>query len=93
MATVSRGMAAQNIHVDYDRESDVLYIALGNPVAAISDYVDGIIYRYSETGDQPCGATIVGFKGNKWDMKSLAKDVATHLHIKASDLMNAISKI
>jgi len=95
MANLITSASDHQIHVDYDRDSDVLYIALGNPVAAVGDYVDGIIYRFSETTDEPCGVTVVGFKENKWDKKVtvLAKDIATHLHIKSDDLLSALSKV
>ncbi len=73
---------ASQITVDYDRDVDVLYVAIGKPRPGEGeDRPGGIVYRYAVEDDTPCGLTIVGFRRNEWHTKpgDLAKLIADHL--------------
>ena len=52
-----------NLQIDYDDGADVLYIALGNPRAAISKEVSaGDFVRIDPFTDEVVGDTILDFK-------------------------------
>jgi hypothetical protein len=70
------------VSVDYDRDVDVLYVAIGKPRPAEGeDRPRGVVYRYAMDDDAPCGVTIVGFRRNGWHEKlgELARFVAAQL--------------
>lgn len=70
------------VSVDYDRHSDILYIALEPIVPAEGeDFPRGIVKRFSMEDDTPVGVTVNGFKRNSWDrdVRRLAAIVAAHL--------------
>jgi uncharacterized protein YuzE len=49
--------------LDYDQESDVLYVSLGAPQQAITDEVeDDILLRYCPPSLEVVGITIVNFR-------------------------------
>ena len=51
------------IDAAYDRHADVLYIALGRPRPDYGEEGDeGIIWRFAEADDAPCGVTVLGFR-------------------------------
>ncbi len=81
MAAVRKHLAAK-VSVDYDRDVDVLYVAIGKPCRAEGeDGPGGVVYRYAMDDNAPCGVTIVGFRRNGWPEKlgELAKLVADQL--------------
>ncbi|MHB8744317.1 MAG: DUF2283 domain-containing protein [Sulfuricaulis sp.] len=48
---------------DYDKEADVLYLALGKPARALSvDIGEGLILRYDESRNEVVGLTVVGLR-------------------------------
>lgn len=48
---------------DYDEQSDVLYMAFGEPVAAHSEHTDeDILLRYSMKDGSLVGITVLGFR-------------------------------
>lgn len=53
----------ENLSWDYDKEADVLYIAIGEPRKAIGiDIGEGLIVRYMEETGEVVGLTIIGVK-------------------------------
>lgn len=51
------------IKTDYDKENDVLYISLGNPVPSFGEEDDeGIIIRKSKDTHELSGVTIIKYK-------------------------------
>jgi len=81
MAAVRKHLAMK-LSVDYDRDGDVLYVAIGKPRPAEGeDRHGGVVYRYAMDDNAPCGVTIVGFRRNGWHEKlgDLAKVVADQL--------------
>jgi uncharacterized protein YuzE len=49
------------LHLDYDEDGDVLYIAFGGPKPAIGvDVGEGVIVRYDEKRKEVIGLTIIG---------------------------------
>lgn len=77
----------------YDSTADVLYVALGEPIAAEGTLVDGVIYRYaSGHKERPCGATVIGYLEDHWDSKlnDLAQLIARHLRVHPEDVTRAI---
>ena len=62
---VQIGIAEESSRVSwrYDPEADVLYLAIGQPKAAIGvDIGDGVIARYDEDKNILVGLTVVGLK-------------------------------
>ncbi len=53
----------ENLNWDYDEESDVLYISIGEPQKALSvDIGEGAIVRYIEATGEVVGLTLIGVK-------------------------------
>lgn len=49
------------LHLDYDEEGDVLYLAFGQPKPALGvDIGEGVVLRYDESKKEVVGITIVG---------------------------------
>ncbi|MGB9858833.1 MAG: DUF2283 domain-containing protein [Moorellaceae bacterium] len=59
--------------LNYDKEHDVLYISLGEPVPSYSeeDGAEGVLIRYSLATGEVSGATILDY--SKRDKKELLK--------------------
>jgi hypothetical protein len=77
----------------YDSDADVLYVVLGEPVAAEGTLVDGVIYRYaSGHKDRPCGATVIGYREDHWESKlsDLAQLIGRHLRVHPEDITRVI---
>ena len=72
------------IRVDFDAQSDVLYISLGQPVPSDSDSQErGIQYRFAWSDNAPSGVTIMGFKFYGWNnrLSELAEIVGDHIKL------------
>jgi hypothetical protein len=84
------------VSVDYDRHSDVLYIAL-EPIqpAEGEDFPRGIVKRFSMEDGSPVGVTVVGFKRNAWDrdVLLLAAIATAHLLRSPSESENLLRQI
>jgi hypothetical protein len=83
------------ITIDFDRDADVLYIALGSPQPAESEERDkGIVLRYSVKNDAPCGVTVVGFRDHGWARRrnDLVALVAEHLGVPPEVVSDALSQ-
>ena len=53
----------ENLDWDYDEESDVLYISIGEPQKAVSvDIGEGAVVRYIEATGEVVGLTLIGVK-------------------------------
>lgn len=53
----------ENLRWEYDEEADVLYISIGEPLAAVGlDVGEGVIVRYREETGEVVGITIIGMK-------------------------------
>jgi uncharacterized protein YuzE len=53
-----------NLTWDYDDEADVLYIAVGEPQAAVGvDVGNGLILRYDAKKHEVVGLTLIGVRG------------------------------
>ena len=49
------------LHLDYDEEGDVLYLAFGQPKPALGvDIGEGVVLRYDEKKKEVVGLTIIG---------------------------------
>lgn len=73
------------IQSSYDENTDVLYLSIYGPVAAITEEGDdGLLLRYSMVDENPVGVTILDFR-RAWSqhLSSLAKRVASFLHVSA----------
>jgi len=94
MAAVAKQPSAQ-LSVEYDRNADVLYIAIGKPRSAEGeDGPGGVIYRYAIDDNAACGVTIVGFRRNGWHENAtrLAALIANHLNAKAGQIETMICR-
>lgn len=82
----------KKIVVTYDREADVLYVAIGQPEPAVGEVINGVIYRYSNATKAPCGATVLGYRDEGWSnrLSDLADEIANHLPVLSGDLVKVI---
>ena len=86
---------ASKLSVDYDRDSDVLYVAIGEPRPAEGEEGSrGVVYRYAVDDNTACGVTIVGFRRNGWgeDAPKLAELIANQLHAEAGPIEKMICR-
>ncbi len=52
-----------NVTWDYDKEADVLYLSLGEPVPAVGvDIGDGLVLRVDEARNEVVGLTVIGLR-------------------------------
>jgi uncharacterized protein YuzE len=52
---------ASPVNWEYDKEADVLYLSIGDPVPAVGvDVGDGVVLRYDEARRQVVGITLIG---------------------------------
>ena len=75
MVAARRVAHAPPLTADYDRDADVLYVAVEPIVAAEGeDAPRGVVLRYSIAKNVPCGITVIGYKRNRWpsDLRQLA---------------------
>lgn len=55
--------SANNLTLDYDRDSDVLYISIGEPSPGVAEHLDDdILLRYSLDTGELIGVTVLGFR-------------------------------
>ena len=83
------------LKISYDVDSDVLYLALGDPVPATTDEDDhGLLLRYARSDGHPCGVTVLGFHST-WEAKAgeLSEIVSEHLHLKPRDVLRTIRAV
>lgn len=53
----------ENLHWDYDRDADVLYISSGEPHKALGvDIGEGTIVKYIESTGEVVGLTLIGIR-------------------------------
>ena len=51
------------LHLDYDEDGDVLYLAFGRPKPALGvDIGEGVVVRYDEKKKEVVGLTIIGIR-------------------------------
>lgn len=54
---------SEDLTRDYDEDADILYIAVGQPRAAVGvDIGEGVIARYDEAYREVVGLTVVGMR-------------------------------
>lgn len=88
--------AKKKISINYDRSGDVLYLALGKPVRAISDEDDlGLVYRFAMDDGRPCGVTVIRYKGGRWahQIPELAKRISDQLRVGAKTVQRALESV
>jgi len=94
MAAVKKNSSvAPTVRAAYDRMADVLYITLGAQVPAEGDgRPGGIELDYALSDRSPCGATVVGYRLNRWPEKGdeLVREIAQHLAVSSSELAAAV---
>lgn len=87
---------AERVRVKFDVRGDVLYVSLGTPVAAFSESRSrGILLRFDEVDEKPCGLTVLGFSENRWDddIEELAELIAKHFkEVRAQEILEALHK-
>jgi hypothetical protein len=91
VGAVKRGRT--KLAVDYDRNSDVLYIGRGDWVAVEGEgRADGLELDYALADGKPCGATVIGFRRNGWPdrLDELAGLVAAHLGVTPETVSQAL---
>ena len=82
------------IVLDYDKNSDVLYIAKNKPCRAYSDeQADGLLFRFSYETNAPCGVTVFDYQ-NHWhsNLEKLSKRVAEFLRAEPSEVQRQIAR-
>lgn len=63
MDTVKVAARVDSFSLDYDEGADVLYVAFGQPRAALGvDIGDGMVLRYDEARQEIVGLTIIGLR-------------------------------
>ena len=77
------------IDAAYDRHADVLYIALGRPRPDYGE--EGIIWRFAEVDDAPCGVTVLGLR-EIWTGREgrLAGKIGAFLRADAAQVAQAV---
>ena len=89
-------VSSPKISVSYDRNSDVLYIALGKAVPAKTRHDDrGLAFRFAVEDGHPCGVTIMGYKADHWidNIRDLANIIGGKLHIQNATVLTALENI
>jgi hypothetical protein len=69
---------------DFDTESDVLYLSLGQPVPSYSEErPEGIVFRWAYADKRPSGVTVIGYRAHHWRVriKELSELAAAHLNV------------
>jgi hypothetical protein len=92
MATAAK-VGKNHIDVDYDRDSDALYLSLGSPVPGEGEARPrGVVFRYAADSDEPIGVTIIGFRANQWNVAidDLAKIIGNHIGSTPQSVVRAI---
>ena len=82
------------IVADYDKNSDVLYVALDKPCPAYSsEQSDGLLFRFSYGADKPCGVTVFDYDSH-WvaDKKTLANKIAEFLGATPNDVLSVLTE-
>jgi uncharacterized protein YuzE len=85
----------RELAVNYDAQSDVLYLAVGAPVPADTDEDDdGLLVRFAKTNGKPCGVTVLGFASN-WTKSTdrLANLIGSHLQMPRSAVAAALAGV
>ncbi|HLC85676.1 MAG TPA: DUF2283 domain-containing protein [Candidatus Nanoarchaeia archaeon] len=54
-------MKNKKITIDYDKEADVLYVSLGDPIKAVTEEVDNVGIRIDENTNEIVGFTVINF--------------------------------
>ena len=81
------------IRAAYDRHQDVLYVSLGHPRPDYGEESDGgILWRFAEADDAPCGVTVFGFReGWAGQEVRLARKIGVFLRADANEVVDAIT--
>jgi hypothetical protein len=80
----------------FDTESDVLYLSLGEAVASYSEErPNGVILRWAYDGGWPSGVTVIGFRGHQWRVKAkeLSDLAAAHLGVNWEEVKAEIRRV
>jgi len=89
-------MSSLPIKARYDEEGDVLYVSAGRAVpASVSRRARGVLLRYSDADDAPCGVTVVGLRAAGWDheLDALAQLIASHVGVAPAEVNTALNQI
>jgi hypothetical protein len=81
------------VTADYDRDADVMYVALGSPVPSEGeDHPRGVVLRFAQSDNSPSGVTIIGFSRHRWDedLRSLSELIGRHLKVDAASARFAL---
>jgi hypothetical protein len=81
------------VTADYDRDADVMYVALGSPVPSeVEDHPRGVVLRFAQSDNSPSGATIIGFYRHRWDedLRNLSELIGRHLKVDAANVRLAL---
>lgn len=84
-----------SLNVSYDGDADVLYLALGQPVPALTDEDDhGLLVRHAVSDGHACGVTVLGFH-RAWQARSqaLSELVGRHLHVSPKVVLKTIRSV
>jgi|GEM_PF-6162710 len=78
------------VHLQYDKKYDILYIDIGEPCAAYSDEIDdGIYLRINPKTEKAVGVTIFSYKSKP--IEKIAKTI--HLPIDWIDINRRVDNI
>lgn len=84
------------VRVNFDAESDVLYVAKGNkPVPSESDRATkGVELRYALSNGAPSGVTVIGFKHYHWNthLSELSKLIGEHIKLPVQTIADEIER-
>lgn len=80
------------IAANYDKNSDVLYLAVDRPCRAYSDeQKNGLLFRFSYDTNEPCGVTVFDYKiywlSNK---QNLVQEVASFLKRNSNEIIDVL---
>lgn len=91
----AKKVARPDLTADYDRDADVLYVAL-EPIAPAEgeDGPRGVVLRYSMDANLPCGVTVVGYRRNRWpqDTAALSNLIGKHLGLHPAGILLEIER-
>ena len=94
VVTISqRATHSVRVTADYDRDADVMYVALGSPVPSEGeDHPRGVVLRFAQSDNSPSGVTIIGYFRHRWDedLHSLSELIGRHLRVDATNARLAL---
>ncbi len=82
------------INAEYDRDADVLYLALDLPRPAESEETpEGLVLRYDAETDEPCGVTVLRLGAWKDRQEQLSRSVSGFLGVPSHDVRSALVEL